>query len=568
MRSALRTSLVLGIALVVGTAAVATTHVGDWDVTGEVTGSGNFHTFGDSSYVTPFSGWSGNSRMVAVRQPNAVSTGVCSGFMFSNNQTSGNFKSIAQLMFLNEAIGVADKRVAQILVTTGGSTDSGKMYIRMYDGGAGTNGLVIRKDGTIEAVKFPDGETQTTAFMGASGGGFDNTATGANATVGGGQGNDAGGGYSTVGGGATNIAGGELATVGGGFGNFAIGSSSTAGGGMSNAASAGYATVGGGYSNLVTDDYSTIGGGYDNQAGDAAGASTDAAYATVGGGYENTASDWCATVGGGHDNIASGSYATVGGGSMNTASGNHPTVAGGHFHEATGDFSTIGGGYGNDATGAEATVGGGRWNRATGNYSAIPGGLSNTASGDYSFAAGRRAKADDDGSFVLADSTNSDVPSMASNRITARFTGGYLFYTDTALTTWSYLAAGSGTWSDSSDRARKENVRSVDTREVLDKLARIPIATWNYKTQDQSIRHMGPMAQDLHAAFGLGESDTHITTIDADGVALAAIQGLYEAGLEKDAQIAALRAEKDAQVAALQKEVEALKAVVENLIEK
>ena len=31
----------------------------------------------------------------------------------------------------------------------------------------------------------------------------------------------------------------------------------------------------------------------------------------------------------------------------------------------------------------------------------------------------------------------------------------------------------------------------------------------------------------FHRAFGLGEDRTHIDTIDSEGVALAAIQGLY-----------------------------------------
>jgi hypothetical protein len=55
------------------------------------------------------------------------------------------------------------------------------------------------------------------------------------------------------------------------------------------------------------------------------------------------------------------------------------------------------------------------------------------------------------------------------------------------------------------------------------------------------VRHLGPVAQDFRAAFGLGRNDTTITTVDADGVALAAIQGLnqklIESNLEKEAQI-------------------------------
>ncbi|MHC4063668.1 MAG: hypothetical protein ACYSUI_04105, partial [Planctomycetota bacterium] len=267
MRLAGRISIVVGMVLLLATVAAGETHVGNWDVTGEVTGSGNFHTFGDSSYVVPFSGWSGSSRMVAVRQPNAVSSGVSSGFIFSNNQTSSAFKNIAQLMFLNEAIVAAEKRVAQILVTTGGTTDSGKMYIRMYDSGVGTNALAIRRDGTIEGVKFPDGETQTTAFMGATGGGSGNTATGTDATVGGGNNNAATESYGTIGGGRDNtVSTSWYATVGGGSTNTATGNGATVGGGSNNTAENSQSTVGGGYSNTASASRATVGGGEDNTA--------------------------------------------------------------------------------------------------------------------------------------------------------------------------------------------------------------------------------------------------------------------------------------------------------------
>ena len=66
------------------------------------------------------------------------------------------------------------------------------------------------------------------------------------------------------------------------------------------------------------------------------------------------------------------------------------------------------------------------------------------------------------------------------------------------------------------------------------------MGTWNYKEQNRSIRHLGPMAQDFHAAFSVGEDDRHINTVDADGVALAAIQGLYQEVAEKSARITEL----------------------------
>ncbi|MFZ5809784.1 MAG: tail fiber domain-containing protein [Chloroflexota bacterium] len=108
------------------------------------------------------------------------------------------------------------------------------------------------------------------------------------------------------------------------------------------------------------------------------------------------------------------------------------------------------------------------------------------------------------------------------------------------------LASGGGSWSNLSDRAAKENFFPVDGRDILERLAAIPIQTWNYKSQDASIRHIGPVAQDFYAAFGVGEDDTHITTVDADGVALAGIQELYELSQEQDARIIELEGRVDA----------------------
>jgi hypothetical protein len=93
----------------------------------------------------------------------------------------------------------------------------------------------------------------------------------------------------------------------------------------------------------------------------------------------------------------------------------------------------------------------------------------------------------------------------------------------------------------SSDRSAKENVLAVDAEDVLEKVASMPISQWNFK--NDTARHVGPMAQDFHAAFGLGADDTAIATVDADGVALAAIQALNQKLEQKDAQIVELRHE-------------------------
>ena len=78
-----------------------------------------------------------------------------------------------------------------------------------------------------------------------------------------------------------------------------------------------------------------------------------------------------------------------------------------------------------------------------------------------------------------------------------------------------------------SDRNAKENFAPVSSPDVLARVAALPISTWNFKDLHDG-RHMGPTAQDFYAAFELGGSDTTITTIDPDGVALAAIQGLNQ----------------------------------------
>jgi hypothetical protein len=85
------------------------------------------------------------------------------------------------------------------------------------------------------------------------------------------------------------------------------------------------------------------------------------------------------------------------------------------------------------------------------------------------------------------------------------------------------------TWQNGSDRNAKEDFTAVKPGEVLEKVSALPITTWKYKTEPEGVRHLGPVAQDFHAAFGLnGVDDTHIATVDEGGVALAAIQGLNE----------------------------------------
>jgi hypothetical protein len=117
-----------------------------------------------------------------------------------------------------------------------------------------------------------------------------------------------------------------------------------------------------------------------------------------------------------------------------------------------------------------------------------------------------------------------------------------------------------GTLTQASDRAQKQDISPVDPREVLAKLADLPISQWSYR-DDPGTRHVGPMAQDFHAAFGLGADDTHIATLDAEGVALAAIQALHGLVREKEQRITAL----EAQNRALGQRLDALEELVRRL---
>jgi uncharacterized coiled-coil protein SlyX len=442
--------------------------------------------------------------------------------------------------------------------------DEGYNVVEGYTGNIVAAGIVAATISGGGQTGFPN---QVTADMGSIGGGIGNRA-GNLATIGGGSSNVASGFRATVGGGARNIATRDSATVGGGFSNSASGSQSTIGGGTVNAATEVNATVSGGAGNTASERHATVGGGTANAASGLA--------AIVAGGIYNTASAAYTSVGGGIANTAGGIEASVGGGGGNIASGEQATIAGGLNNQVTDNYSTVGGGRSNIAgnsnsnptDAAYTTVGGGTSNVASGSFSVVPGGFSNITAGDYSFAAGRRANisAGHDGTFLYADSNDFDFQSLAANEFAARATGGVRFVTaiDAAgnPSAGVRLVEGSGSWESLSDRDAKTDFAPVDAQQILEQVANLPLTTWSYKTQAPSIRHIGPMAQDF-AIFGVGEDDKHISSVDADGVALAAIQGLYQTMQAKDDQIKAQQQRiqtLETEVASQQEQLAALEA--------
>jgi len=89
-----------------------------------------------------------------------------------------------------------------------------------------------------------------------------------------------------------------------------------------------------------------------------------------------------------------------------------------------------------------------------------------------------------------------------------------------------------GTWTNGSSRSFKEGFEVIDVQDILEKAEDLKITTWQYSGSDEG-RHLGPIAEDFAHAFGLGNNDKYISTVDIDGVALACIQALY-ARLEKE----------------------------------
>ena len=116
----------------------------------------------------------------------------------------------------------------------------------------------------------------------------------------------------------------------------------------------------------------------------------------------------------------------------------------------------------------------------------------------------------------------------------------------------AHLTPG-GTWTNSSDANLKENFESIDGYELLEKLDQLDIQKWNYTSESDSVRHIGPTAQDFEKAFNLGTDGKSISTIDPAGIALAAIKALNE---------------KSRRVDELEKDMKELKRIVKQLLKR
>lgn len=371
---------------------------------------------------------------------------------------------------------------------------------------------------------------------------------------------------------APNVVSDHYGTIGGGYAN-------QAGDGNAPASTAPAATVSGGGRNRAIGPYASVGGGLDNEAAGEA--------ATVGGGLGNAAPAVRSTVAGGWSNVASGAWSHVAGGAFNSATGQFGAVGGGSGNcagggrswaggyrakvrpgstsgapgfgcsgvpasgDANGDFGTFVWADGQDAdfvsTGDHQFLiraqGGVAINTATpaaGAALTVDGGVVVEPPGALGFGSVARQMLNL-WSTQYGIGVQSDTLYARSNQSFAWFrngahddaqfnpgSGGSLLMT---LTPGPSGSSPTGTaraqsFVNVSDRNRKTGFASVDPESILARLIRMPVMTWSYRDEER-VRHLGPTAQDFRAAFGLGEDDRTISTVDAGGVALAAIQGLH-----------------------------------------
>jgi hypothetical protein len=152
------------------------------------------------------------------------------------------------------------------------------------------------------------------------------------------------------------------------------------------------------------------------------------------------------------------------------------------------------------------------------------------------------------------------VTASRADQLLVQAGGGATIYSSSDGSTGAELPPGGGSWSSLSASSSKTNIQPVDPSSVLDRVADLDVSRWEYDSQEDAT-HMGPMAEDFHDAFGLGADRDRIATVDADGVALAAIKGLDQRAEELEAAVQ----ERDGRIDELEATVEAQSAALSDL---
>ena len=377
--------------------------------------------------------------------------------------------------------------------------------------------------------------------------------------------------YAFLGGGLRNDVDGDASSILGGRYNSARGLAAVVLGGESNRITADAAFLGGGQNNTNSGLHAVLAGGWLNR-------------------IESSANQ--AFIGGGHSNVMQGASSVIVGGERNTVESgiNFASIGGGLGNNLAGHYATISGGNGNQADGMFATIPGGNLNRADAMHSFAAGNRAKAlhtgsfvwADSTYADFASTAAN-----QFLIRAASagiNTTSPQATLDIVTQNREQFALRLQNTAADGWASIKMADGAghsssigfnygdlidpgrllptigfytpsgaclvlsdnpnWggngyaycsttfvclslTETSDRSTKANIEPITPSDILERVVALPISTWSF-TNAVNTRHIGPMAQDFHAAFGMGDNNKTIGPRDANGVALAAIQGLNQ----------------------------------------
>lgn len=234
---------------------------------------------------------------------------------------------------------------------------------------------------------------------------------------------------------------------------------------------------------------------------------------------------------GGALNTAAGTYSFAMGNQNTVEAGAQCGIALGSGNQVYGvspNFATCGIALGlnNDVLDqAGVAIGQNAWSQGD---AAVAIGYRVTADANYSMAFGYRASTNGrTGAKVFGDASTTDsIEAVANNEFAVRAAGGFRFRSNATLTNGCNIPAGGASISCSSSQTLKANFRGIDGEDVLTRMRRIPVNSWNYVDEGRESRHIGPFAEDFWREFQLGTEPLAIGHLDIDGVNFAGIKAL------------------------------------------
>ena len=289
-----------------------------------------------------------------------------------------------------------------------------------------------------------------------------------------------------------------------------------------------------------------------------------AGYADAGGQFDESNIGFYSWAGGALSKAA-GNYAFAMGNQNNAQAQCAVAIGSGNnvFGNASDGFATCGVALGlNNDVKDQAGVALGQNNWSDGD-AAVAIGYTTTADADYSMAFGYRASTNGHtGAKVFGDASTTDsIEAVANNEFAVRAAGGFRFRSNATLTNGCNIAAGGASITCASSMTLKENFLDVDGEDVLARMRRIPVNSWNYIDEGRQSRHMGPFAEDFWREFGLGSEPLAIGHLDIDGVNFAGVKALDARTLELQSTVT----RQAGQIERLQSDNAALEARIQRL---